>query len=113
MMDYDACIRMGLLTKIPPSQKQAGEQLKKATVLLAEAKTALKNSSPNSATMTAYAAVLDAGRALLFRDGFREKSHACTARYLEMRYAKELGENDIALFDEYRDKRHKTLYSGD
>ena len=113
MIDYDTCIRMGWLTKITQSKKQAEEQLKKAEVLFAEAKIALKNNSPNSATMTAYAAILDAGRALLFKDGWREKSHACTARYLERTYTKELGEPAIMLFDEYRDKRHKTLYSGD
>ncbi len=87
--------------------------MKKAGVLLAEAKVALKNDSPNSAVIGAYSAMLDAARAVLFRDGWREKSHACVARYLEANYRKEIGAAAIDLFDEYRDKRPKTMYSGD
>lgn len=112
MIDLDKCIEQGLLRRIPPSRRQAEEQVKKAMVLLEEAKKSLKIGSPNSAVISAYAAVLDAGRAVLFRDGYREKSHACVARYLEAKYSKELGISLIDLFDQYRDKRHKTMYSG-
>jgi len=113
MIDFDSCVAQGLLRKIPPSARQAEEQLKKARVLLAEAKLALGNDSPNSAVIGAYSAMLDAARAVLFRDGWREKSHACVAKYLEAKYIGELGEEAVQLFDEYRDKRHKTMYSGD
>ncbi|MCX6769952.1 MAG: HEPN domain-containing protein [Candidatus Micrarchaeota archaeon] len=113
MIDFDSCVSQGLLRKIPPSKIQAEEQLKKAGVLLSEAKIALENDSPNSAVIGAYSAMLDAARALLFRDGWREKSHACVAKYLEAKYSGELGIDTIELFDEYRDKRHRTMYSGD
>ena len=113
MIDFDSCVSQGLLRRIPPSQRQAEEQMKKAEILLAEAKLALKNNSPNSAVIGGYSAMLDAARALLFRDGWREKSHACVAKYLEAEYSKELGAEEVELFDEYRDKRHKTMYSGD
>ena len=113
MISFDECIREGLLRKMPPSKKEAEDQLQKAGVLLNEAKIALATNLPNAAMMSAYTAVLDAGRALLFRDGFREKSHACVARYLEAKYSREIGVSDVYLLDEYRDRRHKTLYSGD
>ena len=41
------------------------------------------------------------------------KANACVAKYLEAKYLDELGGEAVELFDEYRDKRHKTLYSGD
>ncbi|MCK4318947.1 HEPN domain-containing protein [Candidatus Micrarchaeota archaeon] len=113
MIDFNDCIEKGLLRKIPPSKRQSEEQLKKARVLLEEAKKALKINSPNSAVLSAYTSMLDAARAVLFRDGFREKSHACVARYLETKYSKEVGISNIDLFDQYRDKRHKTMYAGD
>jgi len=113
MIDFGECVSQGLLRKIPPSGRQAQEQLKKAEVLLAEARLALANGSPNTALIGAYSAMLDAARAVLFRDGWREKSHACVAKYLEAKYSRELGQDAIGLFDEYRDKRHKTMYSGD
>ncbi|MFH1199783.1 MAG: HEPN domain-containing protein [Candidatus Micrarchaeota archaeon] len=113
MISFEECMREGLLRRMPPSKKEAEDQLQKAAVLLDEAKAALAANLPNSAMMTAYTSVLDAGRALLFRDGYREKSHACVGRYLEAKYSREIGKTDIYLFDEYRDRRHKTLYSGD
>ncbi|MFH1285607.1 MAG: HEPN domain-containing protein [Candidatus Micrarchaeota archaeon] len=113
MIEFEECIKLGLLKRIPPSKVQADEQLKKANILLEESKKSLNSDSPNSAVITAYAAVLDAARALLFRDGYREKSHACVVRYLEAKYSNELGGSFIQLFDEYRDRRHKTMYSGD
>lgn len=113
MIGFDECVRLGLLQRIAPSARQAEEQMKKAGVLLAEAKAALQGSHPNTAVIGAYSAMLDAGRAVLFRDGWRERSHACVARYLEAKHGKELGIAAIDLFDQYRDKRHKTMYSGD
>ncbi len=113
MIGFDECVSGGLLRKMPPSARQAEEQMKKSGVLLSEAKAALQGGNPNTAVIGAYSAMLDAARAVLFRDGWREKSHACVARYLEAKYAKEMGTAAIDLFDEYRDKRHKTMYSGD
>jgi uncharacterized protein (UPF0332 family) len=87
--------------------------MEKSEVLLEEATKSLKNDSPNSALLSAYAAMLCIARAVLFKDGYREKSHACVAGYLEAKYSKEIGSSFICLFDEYREKRHKTMYSGD
>ena len=112
MIDLDRCIAEGLLRRIPPSARQAEEQMKKSHVLLEEAKKSLRAGAPNSAFISAYASALDAARAVLFNDGYREKSHACVARYLEAKYSKALGASLIDLFDQYRDKRHKTMYSG-
>ncbi len=113
MIDFYGCMEQGLLKRIPPSSVQAKEQLAKANVLLDEAKKALDSESPNSAVIAAYAAMLDAARAVLFQDGYREKSHACVARYLEAKYSGKIGSALIDLLDQYRDKRHKTMYSGD
>lgn len=51
-------------------------------------------------------------RAILFFDGYREKSHACIARYLEEKYAKKklLEIRWIELLDYYRELRHGDQY---
>jgi len=113
MMEFDRCIKEGLLRRTPPSKIQSEEQMRKSEVMLEEAKKSVKNESPNSALISAYAAMLCAARAVLLRDGYREKSHVCVARYLEAKHSKEMGTSLIYLFDEYREKRHKTMYSGD
>lgn len=67
----------------------------------------------NSAVMAAYLAMFHSARAILFFDGFREKSHYCVARYLEEKYAsKGLLENKwVVLLDHYRELRHDDQYS--
>lgn len=106
----DDCISKGLLRHIPPSTQQALLGLKKAKGILAEAQKASKASLHNSATMAAYAAMLDAARAILAKDGWREKSHYCTAQFLWEHYENAFGQNTLELFEFYRDERHRTQY---
>jgi len=51
-------------------------------------------------------------RAVLFRDGRREKSHFCIARYLEEMYVKKgkLEREWIDLLDRLREMRHADQY---
>jgi len=53
-----------------------------------------------------------AARAILFFDGWREKSHACVARYLEEKYAKagKLERKWVELLDLHREIRHDDQY---
>lgn len=52
-------------------------------------------------------------RAILFKDGFREKSHACIARFLEHMYVKPgiLEQKYVDLLDHRREIRHQNQYS--
>jgi uncharacterized protein (UPF0332 family) len=56
-----------------------------------------------------------AARAILFKDGFRDKSHYCIARYLEEKYVnkKELSRYVVDLLDRFRELRHVDLYELD
>ena len=56
-----------------------------------------------------------ASRSILFRDGFREKSHYCLARFLENNYVKkkELEEEWVIMLDHYRGLRHDDQYGTD
>ena len=42
----------------------------------------------SSSILASYMVMFHAARTILFFDGFREKSHACVARYLEEKYVK-------------------------
>ncbi len=112
MINLDECMKQGLIKRAAPSAQRARAQLGKAELMLREGKIALKADIPNLALVAAYSAMLDAARALLFRDGYREKSHACVVKYLEANYAKELG-SLVLYFDKYRQQRHNTLYEGE
>jgi uncharacterized protein (UPF0332 family) len=59
-----------------------------------------------SALMAVYMGYFHAARAVLFRDGIREKSHYCIGIYLETYVEKGLLEEEwIALFDHIRGLR--------
>lgn len=53
-----------------------------------------------------------AARSILFFDGYREKSHACVARYLEEKYVKtgKLDRKWVELLDHSREIRHYDQY---
>lgn len=80
--------------------------------MLEEARGNLDAMRINSAVIVAYLAMFNAAKAILFKDGFREKSHACVARYLENRYAQrgEISFEYIELLDRFRSSRHATQY---
>ena len=113
MVTLERCLKDGLLKAIPPSPIEAKNQFAKAVVILAEAKSCLENGDINAAVIAAYAALFDAARAILFNDGYRERSHVCVVRYLEKYYMKELTNDVIILLDEYRDRRHHVVYDSD
>ena len=53
-------------------------------------------------------------RAILFIEGYREKSHACIARYLEKFVDEEKLEKEwVEILDFYRDIRHSDQYGLD
>ena len=62
--------------------------------------------------MDSYLTMFHSARAILFMDGWREKSHACVARYLEEKYVKQgkLEKKWIELLDLNRDIRHDDQY---
>ncbi len=110
-LNYEDCIEKGLLRKIPPSKDMAFRSLEKAGKWLEEAETIFKSSAFNSSVSAAYLAMFHATRSILFWDGWREKSHACVARYLEQ-YAKKgkLEQKWIDLLNHIREIRHEEQY---
>ena len=110
--NYNDCVRKGLLKKIPPSKDKATQSLKKAREWLKEAENSLKADAFSSSILASYVVMFHAARAILFFDGFREKSHACVARYLEEKYVKtgKLDKKWVELLDHSREVRHADQY---
>lgn len=66
-------------------------------------------------TIALYNAFFHVARALLFKDGIKERSHFCIARYVEDKYVntKLLNMDFLNYLDTLRDARHETQYSLD
>ena len=110
MINFKDCMEQRLLRQITPSLTNAGKTIDKAEQFLAEAKKGIENMQPASAASMAYLSFFNAARALLLADGYREKSHRCVLEYLRFKYIKELGKDNLSLFFQYMDLRHKTQY---
>ena len=110
--DYNECISKGLLRKIPSSRGKAERSLHRARQWLNESEKNIRAKAYNSSVLSSYLAMFHSARAILFKDGFREKSHACVARYLEKTYVNKrlLPEKWIDLLDHYRELRHSDQY---
>lgn len=110
--DFEECMKQGLLREIPPSAESVERSIGTAKEWLGEAQRNLEAHAYNSCILSAYAAMFHSARAILFFDGFREKSHACVARYLEAKYVRAslLEPKWVNLLDRYRDLRHEDQY---
>jgi uncharacterized protein (UPF0332 family) len=110
--DFEDCIKAGLLRNTPPSKEKADGSIRASTKWLEEAGKNLNNKTFNSSVLASYLAMFHAARAVLFLDGFREKSHYCIARYLEEKYVKNrtLENKWVELLDHYRELRHDSQY---
>ena len=112
MKNIDDCFRLGLLRRTEPSRSKSDQSLLSAREWLSEAEKNLEAEALRSALSSAYLAVFHSARAVLFRDGVREKSHYCIGLYLQ-RYVEEgsLEEDWPMLFDRIRSVRHADQYS--
>jgi len=106
------CFEKGFLRKIPSSEKDAGEDIKTAHDWISEAEKNILSKAYRSAIISSYLAMFHSVRAVLARDGVRERSHFCMGRYLEDFYFKKglLEGKWIELFDYYRELRHADQY---
>jgi uncharacterized protein (UPF0332 family) len=112
LKNIDDCFERGLLRKVDPSQTKSDQSLLQAGECLFEAEKNLEAEALRSAISSAYLAVFHSARAVLFRDGVREKSHYCIGLYLQ-RYVEDgtLEEDWPMLFDRIRSVRHADQYS--
>ena len=106
-------LESGLIKKIPSSKQKSEESIKTAYSWIAEAENNLQNNALRSSLLSSYLAMFHAARALLFINGFREKSHFAVARFLEDMYVRRnlLEEKWIKILDHYRQIRHNDQYS--
>ena len=111
----DECIKKKLIRRIEPSRETALRLMDKAGKMIREAKASWKASAPDSSLLVSYDAMLLSAKAVLMKDGFREKSHYCVVAYIKEVYA-EPGKIDrkmVELFDRYRSLRQMVAYDAD
>jgi uncharacterized protein (UPF0332 family) len=107
--NLEDCIKNGLIKRMAPSDQRS---ILRARMWLLQAKVAKSAEIYDSCLLAAYETMFHAARALLIKDGYRERSHYCIARYVYEMYVKKglLGEKIIEMIDHYRELRHDAAY---
>lgn len=111
-MRYNECVRKGLLRRTKPDLEKASRSMEIARERLKEAEVSFRKGIYSGSLVLSYSAMFHAARALLFRDGWSEKSHACVVAYLREKYVNErkLEQKYVSMLDSCRAERHETLY---
>jgi len=108
----DECIEKRLLRREKPDKEKAIRAIEIARERLIDAEISEDAGIPSATILLAYAAIFHASRALLFRDGYSEKSHYCVVEYINEKYVKtgKLDAKFIPLIRHARQERHEVFY---
>lgn len=114
-INLEGCWKKGLLKRIGPSEWLVKKSVQTAKSRLVDAEQSLSAGIFNGAVFFAYASMFHVAKAILFRDGVREKSHKCVVIYLNEKYGKEgiIPLKLIHSLDSHRMERHDIVYGFD
>jgi uncharacterized protein (UPF0332 family) len=110
-MKLNDCLKEGLLRKTKPSKQYAVKSLETSLNYIKNAKDNFEIKNNNLVTFCSYTAMFHSARALLFKDGIKERSHLCIVSYIRETYPKLRSLSNQ--LDAYRRNRHNTLYALD
>ena len=85
-MNIQSCLMEGLLKKDQSDIKKAEFSLEMAEHKLEFAEKDFQSESYESAIIGAYASMFHSARALLFKDGYKERSHIALYIYIKEKY---------------------------
>ncbi|MCZ7380230.1 MAG: HEPN domain-containing protein [Candidatus Methanoperedens sp.] len=105
------CFRNGLLKRTSPDRENALRSLELSRSNIEDAIENLSIHRYRVVAISSYSSMFHAARAVLFRDGIKERSHECIPVYLKEKYP-EL-ETLANILDSYRRFRHDAIYGLD
>ena len=109
-MKVEECFERRLLRKIKADNEKATRSLEMAYKKLKLAKTSFEKELYDICIVYSYMAMFHSARALLYKDGVQEKSHACLVIYLKEKYADKIPYYLLQSLDVLRKERHEALY---
>ena len=111
-MTLKDCFEKGLLRKTETSQNMIEKELFLSKENLAEAGELHKLGHEKAAAIFIYTSMFHSARAILFKDGYSERSHTCISLYVVDKFVKtgKLEAKYINSLDELKQKRHQTFY---
>lgn len=109
-MNVDECLKKGLLKRERKDLQKASKSIEAAEHKLALAEKTLKARIYEDTILNAYASMFHSARALLYKDGYTEKSHYALYVYLKEEYRNKIEPKYINELNNLRLERHEVLY---
>lgn len=110
IMDLKECLAQGLLKKDLPSSEKALRSLEVAAEKLEKAEQLFSLKVMDMALVNAYSSMFHASRALLFKDGYKERSHYALYVYLQEKYGHKIELRFLNQLNVLRLERHEIFY---
>ena len=110
-MRLNECFRRGLLKRVPADRENALRSLELSKSNIDDAEASLSIRRYRVVIVSSYTAMFHAARAILFKDGVKERSHECIPVYINERYPELAGVANT--IDSYRRFRHNVIYGLD
>jgi len=109
-MTVKECFEQGLLKKDRPDIEKARRSIEVAKHKLELAQKEIEAGIYENAAVTTYTAMFHAARALLFKDGVKERSHWAVYVYLKEKYADKIEPRLLNELNSLRLERHDAMY---
>ena len=110
-MKMAECFRKGLLKKTLPDMENSLRSLELSRSNIEDATENMSIHRYRVVAILSYTAMFHAARAILFKDGIKERSHECIPVYLKEKYPQM--ETLTNILDSYRRFRHDAIYGLD
>lgn len=110
MMDVEKCFEEGLLKKDKPDKRKALKSIEMGEYRLERARGLFRMKIFDMALINVYLGMFHIGRALLFKDGVREKSHYGLYVYLREKYSDKIEQRFLNELNSLRLERHEFFY---
>ena len=109
-MSVKECFEQGLLKKDKPDIEKARRSIEIAKHKLELARKEIDARIYENAVISVYTAMFHAARALLFKDGVKERSHWAVYLYIKEKYSEKLGIRLVNELNSLRLERHEAMY---
>jgi uncharacterized protein (UPF0332 family) len=109
-MNVQDCFEKGLLKKEKPDIEKSKKSIEVAKYKLSLAKRLFDLKIFEETVTNSYSAMFHAGRALLFKNGVKEKSHYALFLYIKEKYSNKLERRFINELNALRLERHEISY---
>ena len=112
MTEVNDCFKKKLLIKSKPSKELAKKSIRQAKHFLDKTKTYFQLEDAETISIYLYYSFFHAARALLFKDGIKERSHYCALVYIEFTYVKnkQISENYLHVIRALKESRQEIQY---